>query len=146
MRVLRIKEKLAILCLLMTFILQAHAQQKARAPFDPHKFEVDLEQYITTNAGLSPREAAAFFPVYRQMMTKMRSCFDEMRRFHRVKPKDNDACAEAIRKQDEIDIEMKLLQQEYHQRFMTILSPSKVLAVIKAEEKFHRQAFKRVRR
>ncbi len=141
-----IKEKLAVLCLLIAFILPASAQQKARAPFDPHKFEADLEQYITINACLTPREAAAFFPVYRQMMAKMRANFDEMRRFHHANPKDNDACAEAIRKQDKIDIEMKLLQQEYHQRFMTILSPSKVLAVIKAEEKFHRQAFKRMRR
>ena len=40
---------------------------------------------------------------------------------------------------------MKQLQQEYHNRFMYILPASKVLKIIKAEEKFHRRAFKRAR-
>ena len=54
--------------------------KKQRPPFDPKRFEADLEQYITTHAALTPREAARFFPVYRQMMKKMRSHFDAMRR------------------------------------------------------------------
>ena len=41
---------------------------------------------------------------------------------------------------------MKKIQQEYHLKFCKVLSPGKVLAVIKAEEKFHRQAFKRMAR
>ena len=116
-----------------------------RPPFDPKRFEADLEQFITTHAVLTPAEAAKFFPVYRQMMKKQRMLFDEMRRFHHVNPKDNDACADAIRRQDELDIEIKQLQQEYHARFMIVLPASKVLSVIKAEEQFHRQMFKRMR-
>jgi hypothetical protein len=135
------------LLLMCTLTVQAQEPpQGKRPPFNPAKFEADLEQYITTNACLTPREAAAFFPLYRKMMKKMRSCFDEMKRYHHVNPKDNDACAEAIRRQDEADIEMKQLQQEYHQRFLLVLPANKVLAVIKAEEQFHRQAFKRVRK
>ena len=65
--------------------------KKQRPPFDPKRFEADLEQYITTHAALTPREAARFFPVYRQMMRKMRSHFDAMRRFHFVNPKDERA-------------------------------------------------------
>lgn len=126
-------------------ILTASAQRKPGG-FDPKKFEADLEQYITTNACLTPQEAAKFFPVYRQMMKKMRGLFDEMRRYHHVNPRDVNACAEAIRKQDEIDIEMKQLQQEYHARFMLILPANKVLSVIKAEERFHRQAFRRMKK
>lgn len=123
----------------------ANGQHRKRPPFNPAKFEADLEQFITVNACLSPSQAASFFPVYRQMMKKMRSCFDEMRRYHFVNPADEKGCAEAIRRQDELDIEMKLVQQEYHNRFMYILPASKVLKVIKAEEKFHRQAFQRAR-
>lgn len=123
----------------------ADNSQKQRPPFDPKRFEAELEQYITTNASLTPQEASKFFPVYRQMMGKMRSCFDEMRRYHFVNPTDEKGCAEAIRRQDELDIEMKQLQQEYHSRFLYILPASKVLRIIKAEEKFHRQAFKRAR-
>lgn len=70
--------------------------------------------------------------------------FDEMRRYRHINPKDNEACEAAIRRQDEIDIQLKQLQQEYHARFMTVLPAYKVLSVIKAEEKFHRQAFRRM--
>ena len=41
---------------------------------------------------------------------------------------------------------IKALQQEYHSRFMTILPPNKVFSVIKAEERFHRQAFRRMKK
>ena len=146
-----IKSKLAVLLsVIMLSMLSmvstegwAGNAKKQRPPFDPKRFEAELEQYITTHAGLTPREAARFFPVYRQRMKKMRFHFDAMRRFHYVNPKDERACMEAIRRQDELDIEMKQLQQEYHSRFLYILPASKVLRILKAEEQFHRQAFKK---
>ena len=71
--------------------------------------------------------------------------FDEMRRLRMINPKDNEACEEAIRKQDELDIQIKQLQQEYHGRFLMMLPANKVLAIIKAEEKFHRQIFRKMK-
>ncbi len=136
------KRGLLVMFMLMVAVGMS-AQHKKRPAFNPAKFEADLEQFITTKACLSPTEAAKFFPVYRQMMKKQRMLFDEMRRYHHVNPKDNEACANAIRRQDELDIEIKQLQQEYHARFMLILPACKVLAVIKAEGDFHRQIFKR---
>ena len=124
----------------------ANGQHRKRPPFNPAKFEADLEQFITVNACLSPSQAASFFPVYRQMMKKQRALFDEMRRLRMINPKDNEACEEAIRKQDELDIQIKQLQQEYHSRFLYILPASKVLRIIKAEEQFHRQAFRNARK
>lgn len=143
----RIMRVWAVVVLLMTLCIGGvnAGNPKGRPPFDPRKFQADLEQFVTTHAGLTPEEAAKFFPVYEQMMKKMRMLFDEMRRYHHVNPCDEDACADAVRKQDEIDIELKQLQQEYHQRFMLILPASKVLSIIKAEEKFHRKAFQKVR-
>lgn len=149
-----IKSKLMVLLSVMMIVMLSMSgtdgiagnPKKQRPPFDPKRFEADLEQYITTHAALTPREAARFFPVYRQMMRKMRSHFDAMRRFHFVNPKDERACEEAIRCQDELDIEMKQLQQEYHSRFLYILPASKVLRIIKAEEQFHRQAFRNARK
>ena len=122
----------------------ANGQHRKRPPFNPAKFEADLEQFIATNAALTPCESAKFFPMYRQMGKKMRMLFDEMRRYRHINPKDNEACEEAIRRQDEIDIQLKQLQQEYHARFMTVLPAYKVLSVIRAEEKFHRQAFRKM--
>ena len=123
----------------------AKGQHRKRPPFNPAKFEADLEQFITVNACLSPSQAASFFPVYRQMMKKQRALFDEMRRLRMINPKDNEACEEAIRKQDELDIQIKQLQQEYHGRFLMMLPANKVLSIIKAEEKFHRQIFKKMK-
>lgn len=123
----------------------ANGQHRKRPPFNPAKFEADLEQFITVNACLSPSQAASFFPVYRQMMKKQRALFDEMRRLRMINPKDNEACEETIRKQDELDIQIKQLQQEYHGRFLMILPANKVLSIIKAEEKFHRQIFKKMK-
>lgn len=123
----------------------ANGQHRKRPPFNPAKFEADLEQFITVNACLSPSQAASFFPVYRQMMKKQRALFDEMRRLRMINPKDNEACEEAIRKQDELDIQIKQLQQEYHGKFLMMLPANKVLSIIKAEEKFHRQIFKKMK-
>lgn len=123
----------------------ANGQHRKRPPFNPAKFEADLEQFITVNACLSPSQAASFFPVFRQMMKKQRALFDEMRRLRMINPKDNEACEEAIRKQDELDIQIKQLQQEYHGRFLMMLPANKVLSIIKAEEKFHRQIFRKMK-
>lgn len=138
------KTTVLMLLMLCTFGM-ANGQHKKRPPFNPAKFEADLEQFITVNACLSPSQAASFFPVYRQMMKKQRALFDEMRRLRMINPKDNEACEEAIRKQDELDIQIKQLQQEYHGRFLTMLPANKVLAIIKAEEKFHRQIFRKMK-
>lgn len=141
-----VRRCLMMLMMLLTLATTVSAEGRGkRPPFNPAKFEADLEQFITCHAGLSPREASKFFPVYRQLMKKQRMLFEEMRRYRHVNPKDNEACADAIRRQDELDIQIKQLQQEYHARFMLILPASKVLDVIRAEELFHRQMFKKMR-
>ena len=111
-----------LMVMLLMGITGIQAQNgRKHAAFDPKKFQADLEQFITTNAALTPGEAARFFPMYRQMGKKMRMLFDEMRRSRHINPKDNEACEEAIRRQDEIDIQLKQLQQECHARFLTVL-------------------------
>lgn len=139
-----LRTTMLMILMLCTFGV-ANGQHRKRPPFNPAKFEADLEQFITVNACLSPSQAASFFPIYRQMMKKQRALFDEMRRLRMINPKDNEACEEAIRKQDELDIQIKQLQQEYHGRFLMMLPANKVLSIIKAEEKFHRQIFRKMK-
>lgn len=139
-----LRTTMLMILMLCTFGV-ANGQHRKHPPFNPAKFEADLEQFITVNACLSPSQAASFFPVYRQMMKKQRALFDEMRRLRMTNPKDNEACEEAIRKQDELDIQIKQLQQEYHGRFLMMLPANKVLSIIKAEEKFHRQIFRKMK-
>ena len=57
-----------------------HGQRHHRPPFDPAKFEKELEQFIVTEAALTPSESAKFFPVYREMRKKIMSYFSDMQR------------------------------------------------------------------
>lgn len=135
------KRFLLFTTLTLSCLLRINAQ--GSKTFDPAKFEADLEQFVTTEACLSPSESATFFPLYREMRKKQMAYFGEDRRCRRVDTNDDKACAEAINRHDENDIEIKKLQQAYHKKFMKILPASKVYLIIRAEEKFHRQLFKR---
>lgn len=130
-----------IVCL--AFALALTAQPKDGQRFDPKKFEAEMEQFITCRAGLTPTEASRFFPLFREMQAKQRSYFNEMRLYRHANPDDEEACRNAVAHMDEIDIKIKQLQRDYHQKFMSVMPAGKVLAVIKAEDAFHRQAFRR---
>ena len=104
--------------------------------FDPVQFQKELEQYITTAAGLTPAEAGAFFPVYREMQKKQRVLFEQMRRYRVVDTTNDCACRKALKKQDELDIELKTMQRDYHERFMRIISPSKVFKAVESRGRF----------
>lgn len=132
-----------LLMILLFSALAMSAQKEPRPKFDPAKFDAELEQFITTDAALSPQEAAQFFPLYREMLRKQRVCFDEMRRYRHMDANDDKVCREMIEKKDKMDVEIKEIQQQYHSKFMKILPASKVFRIIKAEERFHRQAFKK---
>lgn len=130
---------IVLLVLLCSVVAMAQEPKK----FDPVQFEADLEQFVATEARLTPTESATFFPLYREMRKKQMAYFGYHRRWHIVDEKDDKACAEAIRRMDSNDLEIKRLQQLYHEKFLHILPASKVFRIIKAEEKFHRQQFKR---
>lgn len=109
--------------------------------FDPNRYNAELQQYITREAALSPQEAAKFFPLYREMQQKQRILFQQVHRYKRIKPTDEKSCRENIKKCDELDVQIKELQQLYHNKFLKILPASKVYDILKAEDKFHRQMF-----
>ena len=123
-----------------------HGRHPSRPPFDPAKFEKDLEQFIATEAALTPSESAKFFSLYSEMRKKQRAFFCDMQRNRYVDTSDDKACERAIKEMDQRDLDLKLLQREYHEKFMMILSPSKVMKVLRAEEKFHRQMFRKAAR
>ena len=58
------KHRLLLIAFLMTVVLAGHAQQR---PFNPAKFEAELEQFVATEAALTPQESSRFFPIYREM-------------------------------------------------------------------------------
>lgn len=139
------KKFVSILCLLlfsMTFSLTISGQRPRK--FDPQQFEKQLHQYIATEAGLTPGEAAAFFPLFDEMQRKQRLLFEKMRVYMHTNTDDNKASLKAIQAMDNNDLEIKKLQKEYHQKFCKVLPAGKVLQILKADDKFHRKAFKRM--
>lgn len=126
----------------MTFVSLGVTYAQGRS-FDPAKFQADLERFITVEACLTPSEAAAFFPVYREMQQKQRALYDNMREGRHVNPDTEEAAKKAIAEIDRIEIEIKQLQANYHSRFLTIIPARKLYSVIRAEGKFHRMAMKR---
>lgn len=129
-----------LVVVLCAFTLFLRAQPPMK--FDPKRFEADLEQFIVKKAGLTPAESAKFFPVYREMRKKQFAYF-RGRRFHHIDMSDNNAAAKAIREHDANEVQMKKIQQVYHVKFMKILPAGKVMKIIRAEDDFHRQMFRK---
>lgn len=134
----------SILVMLFAITLGGMAQQKQEGQrLTKEDFIRQLEQYVTQEAQLTSKESAEFFPVYREMHMKMRKVFDAMKNIDRKRPNTDKACADAIRQKDKMDIELKRIQQQYHNKFLDILPACKVMKVINAEDKFHRNMLKR---
>lgn len=135
--------RILVLLFVMMMTFSDAAAQNKRDKFRPARFQAEMEQYITKKAGLTPKEAAKFFPFYSEMQKKQRILHKELKSLKRIKPVTDDECKKNIEKRDELSIEIKEIQRDYHEKFMRILSPKKVYDVLKAEDMFHRQMFKR---
>lgn len=135
-------KKTTLLLLLMLTLSAACAQQKQPRK-TPERFQIELERYIARNAGLTQSEASRFLPVYAEMLRKQRAVHEEIKKLKRAKPKSDAECKRNIQRRDRLGIEMREIQRAYHERFTKILPASKVYDILKAEDKFHRQAFKK---
>ncbi len=136
-------KKILLLFISLMSLTQASAQfwNNNTPKFDPQQFQANMEQFITTEAALTPKQAEVFFPVYREMQKKQRVIYDQQRRLRHIKPTDEAGCRDAIQKSDDCELQLKEIQQQYHKKFMKVLPASKVYDVLRAEEKFHRQIF-----
>jgi len=128
--------------LVAMFIMVGADAQNKQCKFAPERFRAELEQYITRKACLSPKEAARFFPVYSEMLEKQRVVHDKIKKLKRNKPATEAECRNNIRQRDKLEIQIKEIQKAYHEKFMRILPAKKVYDVMKAEDRFHRQALK----
>lgn len=128
---------LFFVCLIVATI--AMAQDKK---FSPAEFEAELESFIKKEAKFTEAESSKFFPLFREMHQKQRAISQKMRTIGKDKPANEEGCASVIRERDKLDIELKQLEQCYHQKMMQVLPACKVYDAIKAEIRFHRQMMK----
>ena len=126
--------------IMIMVVIGASAEEKQK--FSPEKFQADIEQYITTEAGLTNEEAAKFFPLYREMQQKQRVVYNKIHELFKL-PHDEASCKRAIQRRDQLEIELKQIAQTYHNKFLRVIPASKVIGTIVAEDKFHRRAFRK---
>lgn len=126
------------------FCSQPVNAQKKRA-FDPVKFEADLEKFIASEVELTPLKLPSSFLFIARCVRSSWRILGKSVALEKWIPKDAKACAEAIRKRDKNEVELKVLQKNYHERFLTILPATKVFKILKAERKFHRQCFRKAK-
>lgn len=124
-------------CLLVSVGVSAQERK-----FSPEKFEAELEQYITREANLDQQEAAKFFPLFKEMHQKQRSLFAKIRKASKETPADDKAAAETVKLCDKLNIELKQIEQKYHDKMLKVLSAQKVYSAINAENRFHRRMMK----
>ena len=125
----------AILCMASTY---------AQGKFDPYKMRAELHRFITAEPGLNQQEAARFFPVYDEMRNKQRGYFNRLRVLHNTKPSSEREARELIDKADALEVQLKQLEHRYHVEMLKVLPGVKVMQVLEAERKFHRQTFRRM--
>ncbi len=121
----------------------AYGMAQGKPQFNPAKFKADLEKFITNEAGLSAGEAAAFFPIYHEMGEKQRVLYNKIRTTKFSKPSGEKEYKKAISDMDRYELEIKQIQSNYHNKALKIISAEKLYNVIRAEEKFHRQAMRK---
>lgn len=133
-------KKILFILLLMMCAVYVNAQHHK---FSPKQFQAEMQRFITSEAKLTAKEAAKFFPVYSELYRKKRVLFDEMKRYRHSKPTTDAECKKVIQKLDELDVQIKELERQYHNKYMKILPAGKVYDILKAESRFHRQVLKK---
>lgn len=128
--------------ILMIVLSTAVKAQEHQKKFSPEKFETELVEYILKETSLSQQETSKFLPVYKEMRAKQRAVYKKQRAQGKVKPQDEAGFKKAIADRDENEMELKRIQQQYHNRFMELLPASKVYRIISAEDAYHRKAMK----
>lgn len=131
--------KQLILSLLLLCGLTASAQHH----FDVQAFEAEKQTYVLQQAHLTPEETRRFVPLYKEMMAKKRKLHGELRQL-RKQSADNERAARAlIERRDNLEIRMRQVERDYHQRMLKVMSAVKLKAALDAERKYHRMMFRK---
>ena len=112
--------------------------------FDPEKYSRDQEAFIIKEAQLTQQEVATFMPLFREMQQKQRALFKQHRQYSRTNPQNDQEAAQLIKNIDNVEMQMKKIETQYHEKFLKVLSPIKVYKVHQAVNRFKHITMERV--
>lgn len=121
----------------------ANAEQEDKK-FDPQQFHREQEAFIAKEAKLSANEAAAFFPLFRELQQKQRALFAQQMKMARQQPANDKEAEKLINEMDELELRIVKLKIQYHSKFCKVISAQKVKLCIRAEEKHKRNVMDRL--
>ncbi len=133
------------LCLLFAagvLLAQEENAVPQKGNFDAKDFEERLEQHVIQEAGLTKAEEEKFLPLYQEMRLKQVQAMKDERTAREKKPTTETECEAVIKAHDEMEVELKKLVQEYHDKMLAVIPASKLIKVMKAEQDFHRDSFR----
>ena len=136
---MKYKRIILLLCVFFSVSL-LHAQGK----FDFNRIKAESHNFITKEAGLTAQEAARFFLVFDEMRSKQRGYFDKLRAIHNSKPSSEREASKTIEQADAYEIQLKQIEQRYHKEMLMVVPDTKLLRVLVAERRFHRQMFRKM--
>lgn len=137
---------LVLLCGLMP-VLQATDRCDQHLSRD--EFRARQEKFMIEQAGLTPTEAAKFFPVYFELQDKKKKLNDESWELMRSGKEGKTTEAqygEIIERICDNHIAADRLDKTYLEKFKKILSCKKIYLVQRAEMRFHREMLKGMNR
>ena len=136
--------KIFVLLMMLALTTGVNAQSKHGGNrLSKERFMAELEKFVAAEAELTPQECGKLFPIMREMYSKQRVYFDKMKNKNMKQPQTEAECREAVKMRDKIDLDIKKLQQTYHNKMLEAVSPCKVMKVIFAEDRFHRRMLKK---
>lgn len=137
---------LVVMCVL---IPKLWAGDGCHQRLSPEEFRAKQKAFIIERAGLTPDEAAKFFPIYFELQDRKKMLNDES--WEMVNRGKNDQTSEAqyediINRIVDNRISIDRLDKTYLDKYKKVLSNKKIYLVQRAEMRFHRELLKEVRR
>jgi hypothetical protein len=73
------------------------------------------------------------------MHQKQRAVYHKIRQATKQQPADDKACEATLKECDKLNVELRQIEQNYHQKMMKAIPAKKVYDAIMAENQFHRR-------
>lgn len=116
-----------------------------KPPFSHEEFKAKQRAFITEKAELTPQEAEAFFPLFFELQKKKFETEHSIRKEMR-KPRGEkfteEQCREFVYKMADTKIEISKLEREYIDKYLAVISASKLHKIQHAEGAFQRHLMK----